>query len=219
MFNKFFFGVLFVNILAIFLALLFGETSKYYFEEHRFITFLSFFQLLGISFLSWKIFSIRKKSFKTDNFINPSFIWFLVSLGFLYLALDEYFCIHEAFGRGIRWLFSLEKVGLMARIDDIIIGIYGLVGIFSFYLYRQELKKYKNMFWFVAVGFILLFFSVALDILTHSQDILSIFIKEVAFRENVFQWLSAFEEIFKIIAEGVFLGVFYNCFIESKKNA
>lgn len=60
---------------------------------------------------------------------DPSVVWAIIASGFLFLAADEVLRIHENLDQLIHYVFGLKETNLTDRIDDLIVGMYGLVGI------------------------------------------------------------------------------------------
>lgn len=202
LFLAFLFDILAIGI-AVLLGFVKGDVGEY-FGEHYPITWLSFFQLLVISGLSWTIFNLYKVKFNLRHWRSPHFIWAIIAAGFLFLALDEKFGIHEALDKFIHWSFNIKETSLTDRLDSILIGLYGLVGIITLYFYREELKKYVVIYPFLLIGFAFLLASVGLDALVDRDDIICDIILK--------RWLVVAEESFKILSECVFLVGFYGCF-------
>jgi hypothetical protein len=168
-----FFLVLLWNSLAVSAAvMIYSYTGANHFKEGGFITILSVFQLLAISWLSYKILQARDVTRRCSLWRDSSAVWGIISLGFLFLAADDLFEIHENIDRLIHYVFNLQETGLTDRIDDILIGLYGLAGIGVLIVYRDELKTYREVLPFFTCGFVLLFTTVALDVLTNRKDIL-----------------------------------------------
>ncbi len=180
------------------------------------ISKLSFLQLLIISRLSYKILKIRKPRNVSLSLKSSSAIWGFISIGFLYLAADEYFSIHENIDYFIHYLFNMQETNLTDRIDDIIIGIYGIIGIWLLYLYREEMKRFKDAFPLLIAGFIMLFLTVGFDILTNGKDILSMFL-EANVVALIYHPLELVEESFKVMAEACYLVAFYMVLDKSRR--
>jgi len=197
-----FFLVLILNSLAVIAAItIYSYTGVNHFKEGGFITVLSFLQLLVICRI---VFQIKRHSL----WKNPSAVWTIIALGFLFLAADELFKIHENIDFLIHYVFNMQETGLTDRIDDILIGLYGLTGIGVLFAYRNELKTYREALPFFICGFVLLFTMVALDVLTNRNDILPlIFDRHQAATLHAF--LSLTEDSLKIFAESFFILVFY----------
>jgi len=200
-----------IDLIAIVIALILGKTPGQYFGERYPMTYLSSFQLLVISGLAWKIFVMRLDESRLKFWKGPFFIWLIVAMTFMYLSLDEVGSIHEKIDFFIHRFFKIRETGLTDRIDDVIVGCYGLIGLMVLYLFREELKKYREAFPLLTVGFIFMFSMVTLDILTGRKDILRILISNAYVVNRLHLWLSAIEDMFKIIAEGAFLVGFYYC--------
>ncbi len=148
------FLVLLLNSLAVVVALMiYSDTGINNFKEDGFITQLSVFQLLMISWLSFKVFKARSVTRKGSFWRDSSVVWWVISLGFLYLAADEHFKFHERIDRQIHNVFNLQETGFTDRIDDLLVGLYGLVGIGVLIIYRNEWKIYKEARLFLICGF------------------------------------------------------------------
>ena len=84
-----------INIFFIAIGLFIVKTPLQYFgKEASPITWLSFFQLLTIAYLSWETFKLRKKSC-SPVWKDPALLWGIIALGFLFLSIDEVIRIHE----------------------------------------------------------------------------------------------------------------------------
>ena len=211
------FLVLLWNLLAVGAAvIIYIYTGTNHFKESGFITILSTFQLLAISRLSYKILQSRNVQPRCSLWRVPSAIWGLMSLGFIFLAADELFRIHENIDRMIHYIFNLQETGLTDRIDDVLIGLYGLVGIAILFVYRNELKAFKEFLPFFACGFVLLFSMVGLDVLTNRNDILPLlFDPDQAIVLHV--WFSHAEDALKVFAEAFFILAFYAVLQKAKQ--
>lgn len=203
--------ILSIDIIAVIIALMLGEYPEQYFGERTFVTFISFLQLLAISALAYIIFKIRKDDAKSKNWKAQSLVWLIIAIAFMYLSIDEVYEVHENLDFFIHHVFRIQETGLTDRIDDIIIGSYGLFGLVILYFHREEFKKYRDAFPLLKVGFILMFTMIVLDALTNREDVLEMFISDSYIVWEFFSWLNAIEDVFKIIAEGVFIGAFYYC--------
>lgn len=200
-----------LDILAAVIAVLIGEKPSQHFKEGGFITWLSFVQLLIVAIIAWKVFKQRREGTRLKGWKQPYMLWAIIAFGFLFLAVDEIARIHEGIDKLIHIVFSLQETGLTDRIDDIILGCYGLLGLWVLYLYGEEIKSYKNVFPFLVIGFIFLFIMVVLDLVSEKTDIVSIFIKDPLMSGSFNSWLGIVEEVFKILSEAVFIATFYHC--------
>jgi len=120
-----------------------------HFGEHHLITWISVLQLLTISFLSYNIFQTRRRTLEHFNWRAPFILWAIISLGFFFLAMDDLFMIHESIDHRIHDIFNLKETTFTDRIDDMIVGVYGLIGISALYACREEIKKYRQVFPFL----------------------------------------------------------------------
>lgn len=201
--------LLILNSLAISLAIIIYKNTGYnHFGENGFITILSAVQLLVVSMLPYKIYQARGMMGRSSFWRDPSVVWAIIASGFLFLAADEVLRIHENLDQLIHYVFGLKETNLTDRIDDLIVGMYGLVGIGVLIAYRDELKKYMRNPLFLVLGFVLMFTMVVLDTLSHKNDILAeILGGEMA--ASLYGWLSFAEDSSKILAEAFFITAFY----------
>ncbi|UCD55441.1 MAG: hypothetical protein JSV93_01180 [Candidatus Omnitrophota bacterium] len=209
--------ILSVDIIVIIVALALGKAPHQYFEEGGFITYFSFFQLLAISVLSWRIFTVRKGGLRTKFWNKTFFIWLIIAVLCIYLSLDEVFMIHENIDFLIHRGFKIRETSITDRIDDFIVGCYALFALIILYFYREEFKKHRKVLPILKTAFIFIFFMVAMDMLTNRNDYLSTMFANSGLAKNIWSWSSAFEDMLKIIAEGMLVGVFYYCLETAKQ--
>jgi hypothetical protein len=173
-------------------------------------------QLLTISLLSYSIFQTRRRTLGDFNWRSPFIVWLIISLGFFFLAMDDLFKIHESIDHRIHDLFNLKQTALTDRFDDMIVGLYGLIGIIFLCACREEIKRYRQVFPFLIYGFVLLFIMVGLDIVSNRVDIL----EKVVSRDLVsplHTYLSVAEDSVKIFAGSFFLVGFYGALQLSRR--
>ena len=204
--------VLCLNFFAITLTIILASPfQKVYrqFEDGGFITYFSVIQLFILSYLTYRLFKMRRQLF-THPWKSPAAIWGIASLGFSFLALDDLLMIHEFLDKSIHRYGQLQETGLSDRIDDIIVGGYGLVAIGLLVLYRHEIKKYRVVLPYVIAGFTLLFLMVGVDILTNRDDILLMLFSPRTVK-NLTGWLFVPEESFKLFSEACLIVAARTC--------
>ena len=76
----------------------------------------------------------------------------------------------------------------------------------------EVLKEYRKTFPLFLVGYVILFLMVGLDILTNRNDILSMVISNPDILNAVFSKGRILEDMFKVLAEGMFIVAFLACF-------
>ena len=171
-------------------------TGVDHFREGGVVTILSGFQLIAIAVLAYMI-------YRKDSLV----LWKIVALGFIFLAVDELFLIHERTNR-IEEFFELDQNPLTRHIDDLLVGVYGVVGLVVFAIYADRLKPYKESLPYYFCGFVLFFAMVAADIITHGNDILPlVFDHDTAI--TLHSRLSIAEDFLKLLGEAFFLLAFY----------
>ena len=208
--------VIIANVLSVFAAILiYIFTGEDNFQEEGFITKFSFFQLLAISWLSILIFKNRQSIGRSSIWKSSIVCWAIIAVGFFFLAADELYEIHEWLDELIHQVFGMQETALTDHIDDVLIGIYGIVAIIILSINHNEIRKFPESFPFLFGGFLLLFLMVCLDFITNRIDFISMF-----FEENlailIYSWLSILEDSFKVFAEGFFVLAFLRIYQRSK---
>ncbi|MGB3513226.1 MAG: hypothetical protein WBA93_29235 [Microcoleaceae cyanobacterium] len=203
---------LFVNFVAIaaviFRAILLEKAPYRYFDEGSLINWLSGIQLLIIAGINWKIYRLRigrKEVSQSGN--NYQILWQFFAFGFVFCALDELIQIHENLDKFIHWIFQIQETALTDSIDDLIIVIYGIIGLLVIYYFRQEFYQYRDAFTYFKIALVLACCSIGLDFLTQGQE--TDLLTET--QEMQREWLRSIEEIFKLFAEVFLITTFYKC--------
>jgi hypothetical protein len=212
------FLVLLWNTLAAVAAIvIFKYTGVDHTREGGFITILSILQLLGISGLSYLILRARSLPGKRAVWRQPYVVWGVISLGFLFLAADDLFRIHENADHLIHQVLRLQETPLSDSIDDALIGLYGLIGLGVLIACRDELRTYRTALPYIVCGFLLLFVMVAFDMITNNIDVLPLFLDRDR-AEVVDDWLSIAEDLLKVFAEGFFIVAFWAVLREARRS-
>lgn len=211
-------SMLLLNFLAIAVALAIGLSRGHpadQFGESKFITKFSALQLLTVGWLAFSIFKARRDPVGSSLWRSNAFLWALIACGFVFLAIDELLKLHERTDKAIHFLFNLRETALTDRIDDAIIGLYGLIGLGVLWYYRAEFKLFRPAIPYFVGGFILLFAMVAVDLFANAKDIIPALVEKQQVK-IVMSWLTALEESLKILGEAVFVLAFYRVFRQVK---
>lgn len=93
------------------------------FSEEGLVTYDSGRQLYLCSFasLSNGYFAFR---FHHTLLSTDTLFWLALTAGFLFLAFDELFMVHESMDRYIHQLFALKETPWTDRLDDLLVGLY-----------------------------------------------------------------------------------------------
>lgn len=191
-------AVALLNLIMIFHGEVFRDLPAKHYREGSVGTHISIILLFLVGFTSLQIFLGRR----------DQIIWLLIGLGFVFLALDDWFMIHENIDKAIHHWFGIKQTSLTDRIDDLLIALYGLIGAFFLYRYRAEILRYDRFLRFLGIGFGILVASIVLDILSNDQAVLQWlgFSKTAAL--DIKLWLVAIEEVCKLMGGAVFLSGF-----------
>ncbi|UCG34691.1 MAG: hypothetical protein JSW17_04140 [Candidatus Omnitrophota bacterium] len=117
------------------------------FHEREAVTFLSALMLGLSSMTSLAMYLLSKKA----NILDKGYrFWGLVSIGFFYLCMDEYFMAHEGMDEAIGSLFGQNIKHL--NLDNLVLAFFGLVALSVCFYFRKELIKHKNILLFLFLG-------------------------------------------------------------------
>ena len=189
-----------------------GDTHRL-FGEKGLATWVSFFQLLLLSAMSLAILFLR---YHTTGKLLRHLFWALAAAGFLVLALDEKLMWHERFDFFLHRKLAIRETAITDRIDDVIIGFYGLIGLLAIYLWRREIGRFPLVNRLLALGFILVFSMVFLDILGNRYDIIPAIFADELIARQLFSWGSVLEESIKLFVGGVFIAALYSYWYYSR---
>lgn len=167
-----------------------------HFEEGGPLTWYSAAQLLAAAILCRRIRRQRPAAAPGRG------LWTMLGLGFVFLALDELFKIHERIDEAAHALLGLRQTELSDQIDDLIVLAYAMVGAALLWRWRAELKRHGALWRYLAAGLVLTLAMVAADIASDSPDLL----RRIAAAPARFgAALTVIEETVKLLAEAVLL--------------
>lgn len=185
-----------------------------YFDEQGYVSWFSFFQILFASYLAWKVYKTRKSTAlnnQTNSSLNSYKFWAILSLGFLFLGLDEMLQFHEQLDFLIHDIFKIEETNNTDRIDSLIVLFYALCGGGILYWAKSELKKFRLALPLFCLALSVSLLMIFLDLLTDSKDIIYSIIIDNNAAGIVHLSMSIIEETCKIIAQGIFIITLHRC--------
>ncbi len=183
------------------------------FDEPGLVTLLSICQLLTVSILAMKVFCLRKGDNPFAGIKAQYVIWFIIGMGFLYLAFDEKMLFHEGIDRTGHKILHMSLDSISSRADDVLVGIYGIVALFVLNLYKKEIKLFRKSLRYFHFGFGMLFASVICDVTASNIDFFSWVFENQETAHAVFYYTNLVEEIFKLMGESFFLTALYKCLL------
>ena len=117
-----------------------------------------------------------------------------IAIGCAFLAMDDKFMFHENLDKAMHSLFNWEETKLSDRLDDIIVGIYGVAGIVFVSINRKNFAFSPRFITYAKYALGLAFIMVLCDM----RSIYGI-------GENLNEALSHLEEWTKIFGSGFLL--------------
>ncbi|SDX87990.1 hypothetical protein SAMN05444358_11410 [Ruegeria halocynthiae] len=194
-----------LNFIMVVVGYIGHDNPTKHYREGTIGTHISILLLALIALVNFQIF-LRQKHV----------IWLLISLGFAFLAFDEGFEIHEGLDKAFHRYFGISQTSLTDRIDDILIGIYGLIGAGILYRFRAEILRYKVLLQYLLPGFAFLAASVVFDAVTNDNALFLWAGIPETYVLDVKLPLRALEEVSKLMAEAIFLAGFVQVFRQVK---
>jgi hypothetical protein len=183
----------------VFVTLVVAGFVAVYFED-GFTEALSFAFLIVLSVICRRIFEARRDD-EVYWWRHISRIWLLISLGFLFLAIDEAFSVHERLDTMLhRYLLGRESA-LSDRIDDLIVLCYGVIGIAIIFLHMREMRFFRASLNYIWAGLAFMAIMVLFDAVTNRDDVLRILFVDADNREFARNAGVLAEEFAKLIAE------------------
>jgi hypothetical protein len=104
---------------------------------------------------------------------------------------------------------GLQETSWTDRLDDAIIGAYGLVGIAVIWQFRHELLRHEEIKDSVRWGFACLAASVVCDALSNRNDILAWLSGDPKVGAMLTRWFAVGDGSFTLVAEACFVAGFY----------
>lgn len=204
------FIVLFLETVAIAIAILRPNDAFHHFEEGGSITILSCLQILAVAVLAGMIFRLEKRSLDSKLRKNAGF-WLIVGIGAFLLALDDALSLHEQLDVWLHGVFNIEETMVTDLADDIIVGIYLILALIYVASQWKTLQIFRSSFNYFKIGFVLGGLMVVLDILSNNFLFVSMVTDDPNLMGKMISWLGIVEETAKIAAEGFFLAGVYQC--------
>jgi hypothetical protein len=167
----------------------------------------SFFILLVTASIVFRIFLVRRP-LGTPALRSPARVWLFIALGFVYLALDEALDFHEGIDFGVHWLLGMAETGVTDRLDDMIVLVYGVVGLIIIFHHRDEFRRFGDERILLIGGFAFLVLMVAVDAASNRPDLLEATGLDARAAHRVLRFMEFLEEFLKLPAECAFLLAF-----------
>lgn len=102
-------------------------------------------------------------------------VWFVLMLGFLFLAFDELLLIHEIIGAKIG---QTRDAGSFKNWNDVVVIVYGMIAVPIGAFYFSELLRYKMVIELFVLGFIFYMAHTYIDSIYHEPTPRSIIFEE-----------------------------------------
>jgi len=204
-------------VLGFGLELAFGIYKRTPFDENGVITLLSVCQLLVCAFISLAVWKQRKGP-GPIRWKAKTLIWLIMGVGFVFLALDDKILIHEGLGRTFHKIMHMHQTGWSTRIDDFLIGVYGVIGLVTLWFYSKEMLRFRRCLQIFGPGFVALLISVFGDASAHRPDFF-IWLVGTKYAPVFLDIGEVFDEGGKVLAEALFLTGFASALRDARAMA
>jgi hypothetical protein len=184
-----------------------GNPSRY-FGEGRWTMFVSCFQMFLVAVFSFGVFSVRRKHPEVAR-AREHWLWALIGGGFVYLTADDAFKLHERLDHFITRSLHLVPSGWTDRIDDAIIGVYGLIGLGVLFYFRREVLRFRPMLRPLAVGMVFSALCILCDTLSNRPDFFQWLTGNAGLAQQLETWFAVGDGAFQLCAQGAFVAAFY----------
>ena len=201
-----FIGVAALLVVAVTSGLLQSELD-HQFRESGIVTYGSVLLLGLISRASFSI-GRDRRDHAQPLWRDPRAVWIAIGAGFAFLAIDDLAQVHENLDRLIHVIAGAEATALTDRLDDLIIALYGLVGLWVLWLCRSELKRFGGLLPWLGAGFAILALQVGLDVISNRDEWLDWLAVAEPARPVWRDTMTITEEAAKLFAEAAFLSGF-----------
>ncbi len=197
------------------LELAFDMYKRKPFDEDGPLTLLS---VVILTFCALTAFSVWKSRRKPGplRIPDPSTIWLIIAVGFVFLALDEKILIHEGLDRLFHKTFHVAETGWTSRLDDMIVGLYGVAGLGVLWFYLPEIRRFPQCGRLLLAGFGVMFLQVAADAVSDRPDF-CVWLLGQELGVTVQIVTGYVEEISKVMAEVFFVTGFSSALYQAKR--
>lgn len=154
-------------------------SNPVYFGTDLLVTLLLLLSAIA-AYRNWKL--LNNVAWKDAGF------WRVLTFGFLYLAVDELFGMHEMVGRTISWA-GVPSPWHTEHWDDLVLALYFPVAGVTVLWWRREVLRVKRLLHLFVVGLALTALAMLLDNTLHSPN-------------NEFSLAGTIEEIVELAAAG-----------------
>ena len=117
------------------------KATLLHFGEWGIVTLISALHLLITAMLAALVFGVRHPAHQSFRWRESSAIWMIMAVGFCFLAIDELLSVHEFIDISLHRTLGWQETPLSDRLDDLLLGLYALIGLGVLYVYREELHR------------------------------------------------------------------------------
>jgi hypothetical protein len=203
-------AVVVANALLVLLALALGDRPQAEFGESGFVTDVHVVVLslaavfAGLTFRARRAGSVRRRLWAA-----PELFWMLVAVAFVFLAIDEASRFHEGVDKRFHeYVLAYEPTLLSTRLDDLLVGIYGLGAVALCWHYREEVRRIPGLPGILVVALAMVFVDMLIDLANH-DDVLRMLAGSPAERRRLTAIVAVVEESLKVLAGSLFCLAFW----------
>jgi len=202
--RQFMISLLLAEGVGAFLEVYFNVYKRTPFDENGIITLFSVTTLFAIALYSFIIYRERKGERKF-SFSDRCNIWLIMAIGFVFLAVDDFACLHEGLDKDIHYMLGVRPTRITTHLDDLLIGLYGIIGIAVLVRFGREIMEFKKFIRYLTVGFVFLFISVLFDLASNGPEFFNWLLSGSPWVHLVYEVAGGVEELSKVASEIFFL--------------
>jgi hypothetical protein len=198
-------AVVMANALLVLLALALGDRPQAEFGESGFVTdvhvvvLISAAAFAGLTFRARRAGSVRRRLWAA-----PELFWLLVAAAFVFLAVDEASRLHEGVDKRFHeYVLGYGPTVLSTRLDDLLVGVYGLGAVALCWRYRAEVLRVPGLAGILVVALAFVFIDMLIDLVNH-DDVLRLLKGSLAERQRLDATLVVVEESVKVQTGSLF---------------
>jgi hypothetical protein len=141
-----------------------------------------------------------------------------MAVGCVFLALNDKVLIHEGLDRTFHKMMHMHQTAWSSRIDDFLVGVYGIIGLVTLWFYSKEILRFRRCMRLFCGGFAVMFLAVIGDTSSSRPDFFT-WLAGARYTPVLMEIGEIFDEGGKVLAEALFLTGFASALFDARAMA